>query len=431
MALHAAALEHVRLALTANDDVEDAEKRQKAHELEALRAFNDGKEAKYRLLTSIGLAEAARQTQYLESDRTLPSCKSMPKFFKHAARAVYLGRAELGHLAPLLKDHTVESLATITAEELDDLGLGEEDARRLLELIRDRPPNKLMKLSTYQNNAAKFWRLLAHHCPLVHDGVSIERDQFQRKNWADPRSKSACADESTLTLILRPGFAKAFVEELRKTGKTVSDLDKEAMDKEKGKATTDAPAKAPAKKPRRRSKKAAPVPAETTSENELDEEATEKAPRAKAAARRARKKATEPVETTTTTATTPANDGLITALKERVSSLERELDAHKTTFEVREANSKSKISTLESKLESSEAELAACKEQIKEKEDEIFNLALVVEPLNTQLAEVKNELAEVNNELAKEKDKNKTGRRQTAVSPLGDATNVRLTSSAA
>ena len=77
------------------------------------------------------------------------------------------------------------------------------------------------------------------------------------------------------------------------------------------------------------------------------------------------------------------------------------------------------------------AELAACKEQIKEKEDEIFNLALVVEPLNTQLAEVKNELAEVNNELTKEKDKNKTGRRQTAVSPLCDATNVRLTSSAA
>ena len=425
MALHAAALEHVRLALTANDDVEDAEKRQKAHELEALRAFNDGKEAKYRLLTSIGLAEAARQTQYLESDRTLPSCKSMPKFFKHAARAVYLGRAELGHLAPLLKDHTVESLATITAEELDDLGLGEEDARRLLELIRDRPPNKLMKLSTYQNNAAKFWRLLAHHCPLVHDGVSIERDQFQRKNWADPRSKSACADESTLTLILRPGFAKAFVEELRKTGKTVSDLDKEAMDKEKGKATTDAPAKAPAKKPRRRSKKAAPTPAETTSENELDEEATEKAPRAKAAGRRTRKKATEPVETTTTTATTPTNDGLITALKERVSSLERELDAHKTTFEVREANSKSKISAFE-------AELAACKDVLTERDEQLADKNLEIERLECKtevqsgkLKRLENQLAVTENALVEEKAKNKTPSAvRPLTSPLCDATNA-------
>jgi len=95
------------------------------------------------------------------------------------------------------------------------------------------------------------------------------------------------------------------------------------------------------------------------------------------------------------------------------------------------AAKQSEIAARGEELATTKAELAACKEQIKEKEDEIFNLALVVEPLKTQLAEVKNELAEVNNELAKEKDKNKTGRRQTAVSPLCDATNVRLTSSAA
>ena len=64
------------------------------------------------------------------------------------------------------------------------------------------------------------------------------------------------------------------------------------------------------------------------------------------------------------------------------------------------------------------------RDRVKEKEDEIFNLALVVEPLNTQLAEVKNELARVKDEIAREKDKNKAGRRQTAVSPLCDATNV-------
>ena len=93
-----------------------------------------------------------------------------------------------------------------------------------------------------------------------------------------------------------------------------------------------------------------------------------------------------------------------------------------------EANSKSNISALESKLESSEAELAAYKEKIKEKEKRM--VAIVIEPLKTELAEVKNELAEVKNELAvtenalvEEKAKNKTpstGRPQT--SPLRDAT---------
>ena len=69
--------------------------------------------------------------------------------------------------------------------------------------------------------------------------------------------------------------------------------------------------------------------------------------------------------------------------------------------------------------------LAACKEQIKKKKADMFDLAIsVVGPLKKELAEVKNELAEVQNELAKEKDKNKTGRRQTAVSPLSDATNA-------
>jgi hypothetical protein len=418
MALHAAALEHVRLALTANDDVEDAEKRQKAHELEALRAFNDGNDAKYRLLTSIGLAEAARQTQYLESDRTLPNCKSMPKFFKHAARAVYLGRAELGHLAPLLKDHTVESLATITAEELDDLGLGEEDARRLLELIRDRPPNKLMKLSTYQNNAAKFWRLLAHHCPLVHDGVSIERDQFQRKNWADPRSKSACADESTLTLILRPGFAKAFVEELRKTGKTVSDLNKEAMDKEKGKATTDAPAKAPAKQPRRRSKKAAPAPAETT------EAAETTPPKAKAPARRARRQGRRREDDDDEDDFAPppkvkADDEIKTAVGE----------AAPTTLDLLVDNNKMlrrDLAARDEELAAARAEIAAYKEQIKEKEAESRIYVNIARDAQEELDAVKDELARVKNEHDREKDKNKTLSAAVCprISPLCDATNA-------
>ena len=375
MGLEDEALRRIRRAVTALAAKADAETRQKAHELEVLRAGKDITENTYRVVIAIGQMEAMRQTRSLDSGHTLPDFLSMKKFYDYTAET-------------LQKDPTLQT--------------------------------DKWKFRTYANNAAKFWKLLEYLKDVVeHTGATLAADAFDKANW----SKVGCsqfAEPSTLAFVLAPDFEAAFFGALKKTGKNVTDLENKVTGYVKPKPK----AKAPAKKPRRGSKKAAPAPAETTSENELDEEATEKAPKAKAAARRARKKATEPVETTTTTATTPTNDGLITALKERVSSLERELDAHKTTFEVREANSKSKISALESKLESSEAELAACKEQIKEKEDEIFNLALVVEPLKTQLAEVKNELARVKDEIAREKDKNKAGRRQTAVSPLCDATNV-------
>ena len=48
-------------------------------------------------------------------------------------------RQELGHLAAALGDRTVESLAHLTAEEL--AALGADDAQRLRDAIRDRPPN--------------------------------------------------------------------------------------------------------------------------------------------------------------------------------------------------------------------------------------------------------------------------------------------------
>ena len=372
MALDPTLLRYWKRALDASKAAAGAEKAERAHEHAMLRSRTEKHVENYKALIAIGQLDAWRQKQYLESGRTLDHYKSTRAFFKYV-------------------------LETLKTEEI--------------------------KLKVCLNNAIFFWTILLAFGPLaLKDGTTIARGALDKANWTTKVVCSKFADPSTLDFVLNGGFADGFLTELCKQGHGVETLDKKAKAMLNG--TTDAPAKVPAKKPRRRSKKTAPVTAETTSENELDEEATEKAPRAKAAARRARKKATEPVETTTTTATTPTNDGLITALKERVSSLERELDAHKTTFEVREANSKSKISTLESKLESSEAELAACKEQIKEKEDEIFNLALVVEPLKTQLAEVKNELARVKDEIAREKDKNKAGRRQTAVSPLCDATNV-------
>ena len=229
-----------------------------------------------------------------------------------------------------------------------------------------------ISISAFKHHVGRFW-LFAHKWALLEfGGATIERDAFDRDQWTDKGpSSTVYAESSTLEYVLAEGFAESL--RVRIPAGSLNELNAEASGK-----PARVYAKAPAKKPRRRSKKAAPTPAETMSENELDEEATEKAPKAKAAARRARKKATEPVETTTTTATTPTNDGLITALKERVSSLERELDAHKTTFEVREANSKSKISTLESKLESSEekravieAELAASEEAKAELAEEL------------------------------------------------------------
>ena len=380
MALDPTAMGYWKRALDASKAAAGAEKAERAHEHAMLRSRTEKHVENYKALIAIGQLDAWRQKQYLESGRTLDHYKSTRAFFKYV-------------------------LETLKTEEI--------------------------KLKVCLNNAIFFWTILHAFGPLeLKDGATIARGALDKANWTTKVVCSKFADPSTLDFVLNGGFADGFLTELCKQGHGVETLDKKAKAMLNG--TTDAPAKAPAKKPRRRSKKAAPAPAETTSENELDEEATEKAPRAKAAARRARKKATEPVETTTTTATTPTNEGLVTALKERVSSLERELDAHKTTFEVREANSKSKISTLESKLESSQAELAACREalterdeQLADKDETIDGFEFANETLSTSLESLKNQLAVAENALIEEKAKNKTpstGRPQT--SPLRDATNA-------
>ena len=324
MALDPTAMGYWKRALDASKAAAGAEKAERAHEHAMLRSRTEKHVENYKALIAIGQLDAWRQKQYLESGRTL-EYKSVRAFLKYIQEK-------------------------LTTDEM--------------------PTN-------YAHNVTFFWNLLLAFGPLeLKDGSTIARGALDKASWTTSVQGSKFAELSTLDFVLNGGLADGFLMELRKQGHGVETLDKKAKAMLNG--TTDAPAKAPAKKPRRRSKKAAPAPAETTSENELDEEATEKAPRAKAAGRRTRKKATEPVETTTTTATTPTNDGLITALKERVSSLERELDAHKTTFEVREANSKSKISTLESKLESSEekravieAELAASEEAKAELAEEL------------------------------------------------------------
>ena len=379
MALDPTAMGYWKRALDASKAAAGAEKAERAHEHAMLRSRTEKHVENYKALIAIGQLDAWRQKQYLESGRTLDEYKSVRAFFKY---------------------------------------------------IQDKLKTEEMPKNC-AHNVIFFWSLLLAFGPLeLKDGSTIARGALDKASWTTSVQGSKFAELSTLDFVLNGGLADGFLMELRKQGHGVETLDKKAKAMLNG--TTDAPAKAPAKQPRRRSKKAAPTPAETTSENELDEEATEKAPRAKAAARRARKKATEPVETTTTTATAPANDGLITALKERVSSLERELDAHKTTFEVREANSKSKISTLESKLESSQAELAACREALTERDEQLADKDETIdgfefrnETLSTSLESLKNQLAVAENALIEEKAKNKTpstGRPQT--SPLRNATNA-------
>ena len=65
-------------------------------------------------------------------------------------------------------------------------------------------------------------------------------------------------------------------------------------------------------------------------------------------------------------------------------------------------------------LAARDEEIAALKASLREKGEEIEELDLFF----------KERIEALEDELAREKDKNKTGRRQTAVSPLSDATNA-------
>ena len=378
MALDPTLMGYLQRALDASKAAAGAEKAEREFEDAMLRARSDKNVHNYKALIAIGQLDAWRQKRYLESGRTLDDYKSARAFFMY--------------------------LETLKTDEM--------------------PTNFL-------NNVVFFWSLLFAYGPLeLKDGATIARGALDKASWTTKVGKSKFAEASTLDFVLNGGLADGFLTELRKQGHGIETLNKKA--KAMLEATTDAPAKAPAKKPRRRSKKAAPAPAETTSENELDEEATEKAPKAKAAARRARKKATEPVETPTPTATTPTTRDLITALKERVSSLEHDLDARKATFELREANSKSKISVLESKLESSQAELAACREALTESDEQLADKNLEIERLECKtevqsgkLKRLENQLAVTENALVEEKAKNKTPSAvRPLTSPLCDATNA-------
>ena len=390
MALDPTAMGYWKRALDASKAAAGAEKAERAHEHAMLRSRTEKHVENYKALIAIGQLDAWRQKQYLESGRTLDEYKSVRAFFKY---------------------------------------------------IQDKLKTEEMPKNC-AHNVIFFWSLLLAFGPLeLKDGSTIARGALDKASWTTSVQGSKFAELSTLDFVLNGGLADGFLMELRKQGHGVETLDKKAKAMLNG--TTDAPAKAPAKQPRRRSKKAAPAPAETT-------EAAETTPhKAKAPARRARRRGRRREDDDDDDFAPPPkakaedDDEIETAVGEAALApagtktaelvdlmadnkmLQRDLATRDKEIADLKAAKQSEIAARDEELATTKAELAACKEQIKKKKADMFDLAIsVVGPLKKELAEVKNELAEVQNELAKEKDKNKTGRRQTAVSPLRDATNA-------
>ena len=236
------------------------------------------------------------------------------------------------------------------------------------------------------HNVIFFWSLLLAFGPLeLKDGSTIARGALDKASWTTSVQGSKFAELSTLDFILNGGFADAFLTELCKQGHGVDTLDKKAKAMLNG--TTDAPAK----KSRRRSKKAASEPAETT------EAAETTPPKAKAPARRARRRGRRHED----------EDEIETAVSEAALA-----PAGTKTAELVDLMADNKM--LRRDLATRDEEIAALKASLQKKGEEI-------EETNLYFQE---RIEALEDELAREKDKNKTGRRQTAVSPLSDATNA-------
>ena len=240
--------------------------------------------------------------------------------------------------------------------------------------------------TNYAHNVTFFWNLLLAFGPLeLKDGSTIARGALDKASWTTSVQGSKFAELSTLDFILNGGFADAFLTELCKQGHGVDTLDKKAKAMLNG--TTDAPAK----KSRRRSKKAASEPAETT------EAAETTPPKAKAPARRARRRGRRHED----------EDEIETAVSEAALA-----PAGTKTAELVDLMADNKM--LRRDLATRDEEIAALKASLQKKGEEI-------EETNLYFQE---RIEALEDELAREKDKNKTGRRQTAVSPLSDATNA-------
>ena len=251
-----------------------------------------------------------------------------------------------------------------------------------------------IKLKVCLNNAVFFWTIILAFGPLeLKDGTTIARGALDKANWTTKVVCSKFADPSTLDFVLNGGFADGFLTELCKQGHGVETLDKKA------KAMLQATTEAPAKKPRRRSKKAASAPAETT------EAAETTPPKAKAPARRPRRRGRRREDDDEDDFAPPPK-----AKAEDDDEIETAVgEAAPTRLDLLVDNK-----MLRRDLAARDEEIAALKASLREKGEEIEELDLFF----------KERIEALEDELAREKDKNKTGRRQTAVSPLSDATNA-------
>ena len=370
MGLDDEALSRIRRAVTALAATADAEKKQKALELEVLRTREDITENTYRVVSSIGQIEAMRQTRSLESGHTLPHCLSMKKFHVYTAA-------------------TVETDPTLQTDQ--------------------------WKFKTNANNTNKFWTLLEYlKDDVEHTGATLAADAFDKANWSKV-GNSQFAEPSTLAFILAPAFEAAFFGALKKTGKNVTDL----VNNVTGYVKPKPKAKAPAKQPRRRSKKAAPAPAETT------EAAETTPPKAKAPARRPRRRGRRREDDDDDDDFAPPpkakaeDDDEIKAVVGEAAPAET-----KTAKEVLLEDNKN----LRRDLAARDEEIAALKESLqkhdellkKKEDDQKFVAKMTIIPLKKALA------AAVRDELAREMAKNKILSAAVCprTSPLCDATNT-------
>ena len=242
---------------------------------------------------------------------------------------------------------------------------------------------KKLAYSTYKKKYKEFWALAHGYSVTTRGGVTIERVALDMETWTDGNcnGKSKYAELSTLEFVLAEGFGEALLEKILPGGKSVTALINDANGWEaasKPKAT-------------RRPKKVPAEPAETT------EAAETTPPKAKAPARRARRRGRRHED----------EDEIETAVSEAALA-----PAGTKTAELVDLMADNKM--LRRDLATRDEEIAALKASLQKKGEEI-------EETNLYFQE---RIEALEDELAREKDKNKTGRRQTAVSPLSDATNA-------
>ena len=251
-------------------------------------------------------------------------------------------------------------------------------------------------LTTFERNVKYFWKLLEKHGQKIYAGAGLNPEDFVTKDWEKLRGNSHVAERRVLEFVLSADFEAAFLKELEAQNKAVYKLYDEAI----GKAAA------------RRPRKKVTAPAETTTTTATDDQ-----PPTRRSAAPAPAETTEAAETTAPQAKAPAK---APARRARQRSRWREDEDDDDDFapppkaKAEDDDLMADIKALRRDLAARDEEIAALKASLQKKGEEIEELDLFFQE----------RIEALEDELAREKDKNKTGRRQTAVSPLCDATNA-------